>query len=144
MKSNLHGRIMNLQPPHSEGRARGYHEGHRDARHAAAELANDLDRENDRLRKVITDLLGKPKGREAIAEAQQAPDQPAAACPECHASPEWLMVNGHGAGCASDPQAVTPCTCPSGGAWADLNQAHLPECPRGNADPQRGYQDAKG
>jgi hypothetical protein len=33
-----------------------------------------------------------------------------------------------------------PCTCPSGGAWADLNQAHLPDCPRGNTDTQPAAQ----
>jgi hypothetical protein len=52
---NYHGRLMNLQPDYSspESHAVAYKRGYRDARHAAAEVANEADSEIERLREVV-------------------------------------------------------------------------------------------
>jgi hypothetical protein len=51
---NYHGRIMNISTflvPDE-----GYRIGHRDARHAAAEIANEADAEIERLRGLLREL----------------------------------------------------------------------------------------
>ena len=59
---NLHGKIVNLQPdqrriPEQAGWAAIWKDGHRDARHAAAELANKADAEIAKLRNALTSLM---------------------------------------------------------------------------------------
>ena len=63
---NYHGRLMNLQPDYSspESHAVAYKRGYRDARHAAAEVANEADSEIERLREENNVL----SAREARAE----------------------------------------------------------------------------
>jgi hypothetical protein len=74
---NFHGRMMNIQtdrmgasfdrqPLRGRDIKLAYKIGHRDARHAAAEIANEADFEIERLR----DLLAKSIRREEIIEAE--------------------------------------------------------------------------
>jgi hypothetical protein len=58
---SYHGRMMNLQPDpdfqYSDAYGVDYRTGHRDARHAAAEIANEADVEIERLRWLIAEML---------------------------------------------------------------------------------------
>lgn len=56
--SDLHGKIMNI--PANPRNSQEYKRGHRDARHAAAELASELQAENERLRDAIDDAPHEP------------------------------------------------------------------------------------
>ena len=78
-QSNLHGEIMNLpcdkeMLPWSNTRE-AYMHGHRDARHAAAELANAADAEIERLQAEHDALLSALIGLEAMAESYRYPGQ---------------------------------------------------------------------
>ena len=72
---DLHGQIMNLPlaslAAHGTTHSREYKEGHRDARHAAAELALKADACIDALRDILdTGFAGGPqakRAREALA-----------------------------------------------------------------------------
>jgi catalase len=51
---NYHGRIMNIPINHPKAMtSENYKEGHRDARHDAAEIANEADAEIERLRSAL-------------------------------------------------------------------------------------------
>lgn len=54
--SNYHGRILNVQSI-GGGPFGGYYEGHRDARHSAAEIGNEADAEVERLRDLLREAL---------------------------------------------------------------------------------------
>lgn len=59
---SLHGRIMNIRARRQKDNEPdflhvAYKEGHRDARHAAAELADSVEIERDNLNKALRDLL---------------------------------------------------------------------------------------
>jgi hypothetical protein len=58
---SYHGAMMNVQPKYPNGRVRmdcsmEYKEGHRDARHACADIANDADAEIAALRERVAKL----------------------------------------------------------------------------------------
>lgn len=80
---NLHNRIMNLPcAPRerdmlnfSEEATRAYKLGHRDARHAAAELANEADAVRDQMLAALKALVGRidyEYARFAIAAVEKA------------------------------------------------------------------------
>ena len=58
---NFHGRIMNIQEamPHlpSDQLRHSYKEGHRDARHTAAEIANEADEQIRELVEALEDVI---------------------------------------------------------------------------------------
>jgi len=65
-------KIMNVQPPYNGASARnlsrGYREGHRDARHACAEIAISADAEIERLRKREAHLVDMIERHERDAQ----------------------------------------------------------------------------
>jgi hypothetical protein len=68
---NLHGQIMNLScdtPRFGRTTTKHYKEGHRDARHAAAELALAADAEIERLRAALLHVLPLAEGEWAHHE----------------------------------------------------------------------------
>jgi len=90
---NLHGRIMNLPcdvPDAAQNRAvrLAYKLGHKDARHAAAELVDELEQQRDELLAALIELLrvdddwhgavnsemarARSKARAAIAKVEAA------------------------------------------------------------------------
>ena len=135
--SDYHGRTMNIPLPTS-GREHSfmYKTGHRDARHAAAEIANDADAEIGRLQNVIghaVGLLNTGHAAEALdvlrladtnAPANRVTDQPDAVHP--------LMLDGviHHSACAAlhTPAfhvARRACTC---GAAPPTDQMDCRNC----------------
>jgi hypothetical protein len=68
---SYHGAMMNVQPKYPNGRVRmdcsmEYKEGHRDARHACADIANDADAEIAALRERVTGIVTRAEKLEAF------------------------------------------------------------------------------
>jgi chromosome segregation ATPase len=64
--SNYHGRMMNI--PTTGRRSVAYREGHRDARHAAAEIASEADAEIASLAAEVAELLDMNSDRNDIEQ----------------------------------------------------------------------------
>jgi hypothetical protein len=67
--SDYHGRLMNLRT--TGRRSVAYREGHRDARHAAAEIANEADAEIARLRETEEALRKIKAGERHVHDGEE-------------------------------------------------------------------------
>jgi len=70
---NFHGRIMNIQvtsveAPMTPEQRSVYKRGHRDARHAAAEIANEADEQIQELAESLEDVLNYDGGADSALE----------------------------------------------------------------------------